>query len=200
MSPIVESPDGLDFDIGGNANKIGLGVSYDDNPEELLDTIDMDHMSVLNVEPAGFQTLEHRFNGPSFLVRRKGFLGVAEGYKDLRFGFPGLVLDHGSRQVAELSADAVDVVQSPFLLMFEIIEDMQGTYLLAGPRVFHPEVVPDADMILGSVIVEPLEPFESDELTVSDKAFDAAPAEQADEPRHDINSLLVIGVPRLGAA
>lgn len=41
MSPIVESPDGLDFDIGGNANKIGPGVSYNDNPEELLDTIDV---------------------------------------------------------------------------------------------------------------------------------------------------------------
>lgn len=54
-------------------------------------------------------------------------------------------------------------------------------------------------MILDSVIVEPLEPFVSDELTVSDKAFDAAPAEQADEPRHDINSLLVIGVPRSGS-
>ncbi len=53
-------------------------------------------------------------------------------------------------------------------------------------------------MILDSVIVEPLEPFVSDELTVSDKAFDAAPAEQADEPRHDINSLLVIGVPPFG--
>lgn len=158
----------------------------------------MDHMSVLNVEPAGFQTLEHRFNGPSFLVRRKDILGGAEGYKDLRFGFPGLVLDHGSRQVAELSADAVDVVQNPLLPMFEIIEDVLGTYLLAGPRVLHPEVVPDADMIPDSVIVEPLEPFISDELTVSDKAFDAAPAEQPDELRHDINSLLVIGVPPFG--
>ena len=53
-------------------------------------------------------------------------------------------------------------------------------------------------MILDGVIVEPLEPFESDELTVSDKAFDAAPAEQPDEPLHDINSLLAIGVPPFG--
>lgn len=108
-------------------------------------------MSVLDIEPAGFQTLEHRFNGPSFLVRGKGFLGFAEGYKDLRFVFPGLVLDNGSGQVAELSADAVDVAQNPLLPMFEIIEDVPGTYLLAGPRVFHPEVVPDADMILVSL-------------------------------------------------
>ena len=53
-------------------------------------------------------------------------------------------------------------------------------------------------MILDGVIVEPLEPFESDELTVSDKAFDAAPAEQPDEPLHDINPFLVIGVPPFG--
>lgn len=43
MPPIVENPDGLDFDIGGNANKIGSGVSHNDNPEESLDTIDMGH-------------------------------------------------------------------------------------------------------------------------------------------------------------
>ena len=92
-------------------------------------------MSVLDIEPAGFQTLEHRFNGSSFLVRRKGFLGVAEGYKDLRVGFPALVLDHGSRQVAELSADAVDVVQNPLLPMFEIIKDVLGTYLRPTPHL-----------------------------------------------------------------
>lgn len=34
MSPIVENHEGLDFDIGGNANKIGHGVSYDYNPEK----------------------------------------------------------------------------------------------------------------------------------------------------------------------
>ena len=60
---------------------------------------------------------------------------VAEGYKDLRFGFFGLVLDHGSRQVAELSADAVDVVQNPLLPMFEIIEDVLGTYLRSTPHL-----------------------------------------------------------------
>lgn len=31
----------------------------------------------------------------------------------------------------------------------------------------------------------------SDELTVSDKAFDADPAEQPDEPLHDINSRVI---------
>lgn len=53
-------------------------------------------------------------------------------------------------------------------------------------------------MIQNSVIVKPLEPFISDELAVSDKAFDAAHAEQPDEPLHDINSLFVIGVPPFG--
>lgn len=92
------------------------------------------------------------------------------------------------------------MVQDALFAMLEIIEDVPGTYLLAGSRVFHPEVVPNADMILDSVIVEPLEPFMSDELMVSDTAFDAAPAEQPDEPLQDINSLLVIGVPPVWAA
>ena len=33
--PIVENPDGLDFEISGNANKVGPGISYNDNPEAL---------------------------------------------------------------------------------------------------------------------------------------------------------------------
>ena len=36
---VVENPDGLDFDVGGNANQAGPCVSYNDNSEELLDTI-----------------------------------------------------------------------------------------------------------------------------------------------------------------
>lgn len=54
--PVVKHHDGFDFDIGGNADKIGPGVSYNGNPEGLLDAIDMNHMSVLIIEPAGFQT------------------------------------------------------------------------------------------------------------------------------------------------
>ena len=46
MPPIVEYPDGLDFEIGGNANKVGPGISDNDNPEKLLDTIDMNHMRI----------------------------------------------------------------------------------------------------------------------------------------------------------
>ena len=35
MPPIVEYPDSLDFEISGNANKVGPGISYNDNPEAL---------------------------------------------------------------------------------------------------------------------------------------------------------------------
>lgn len=31
--PIVECPDGLDFEIGCEANQVGPGVGYNDNPE-----------------------------------------------------------------------------------------------------------------------------------------------------------------------
>ena len=196
--PIVENPDGLDFDIGGNANKIGPGVSYNDNPEELLDTIDMGHMSVLNVEPAGFQTFEHRFNGPPFLVIREGFLRAAEGNEDLRFRLSGLVLDNGTGQIAEFSTDTIDTVQDAFLSMFEVCEDMLGPYLSVGSRVFHPEVVVDADMVLDSVVVEPFEPLITDKLTVRYQAFNTVTTEQADEPLHDIDSFLAIGVSPLG--
>ena len=38
--------------------------------------------------------------------------------------------------------------------MFEIGEDVLGSYLSVGSWVFHPEVVADADMVLDSVVVE----------------------------------------------
>ena len=170
--PIVENPDGLDFDIGGNANKIGPGVSYNDNPEELLDTIDMNHMRILNIEPAGFQAFEHRFNGPYFLVSRKGFLRVAEGYEDLRFWPPGLVFNDGAGKIAEFATDTIDTVQDTLFPVFEIGKDMLRTYPSTCSGIFHPEVVADADMVLDRVVVEPLEPFVSDELPVCDQAFD----------------------------
>jgi|GEM_PF-6870714 len=37
-------------------------------------------------------------------------------------------------------------------------------------------------MVLDGIIVEPLEPFVTDELPVCDQAFDAVMTKQADEP------------------
>ena len=126
MPPIVENPDILDFKIGGDTNQVGPGVSYNDNPEELLDTIYMNHIRIHNIEPAGFQTLEHCFYSPSFLISREGFLRAAEGDEDLWLRLPVLVLDDGAGQVAELSADPVDAMQDTFFPVFEIGEDMLG--------------------------------------------------------------------------
>lgn len=151
-------------------------------------------MRILNIEPAGFQALEHRFNGPSFLVSREGFLRAAEGNEDLWFRLSGLVLDDSTGQVAELSADTIDTVQDAFFPVFEIGEDVLRPYLFTRSGIFHPEVVSDADMVLDSTVVKPLEPFVTDELSVCDEAFDAVAAKQADKPLYDSDSLLTVGV------
>ena len=155
-------------------------------------------MRILNIEPTGFQTFEHRFNGPSFLVSRESFLRVAEGYEDLRFRLPSLVFDDGTGQIAELSADPIDTVQDAFFPVSEIGEDMLRPYLAASPGIFHPEVVADTDVVLDSVVVKPFEPFVTDELPVCDQTFDAVTSEQSDEPLHDVDSLLAVGVPAFG--
>jgi len=59
---------------------------------------------------------------------------------------------------------------------------MLRPYLSSCSGVFYPEVVTDADMVLDGIIVEPLEPFVTDELPVCDQAFDAVMTKQADEP------------------
>ena len=43
-------------------------------------------------------------------------------------------------------------------------------------------------------VVKPFEPFVTDELTVCNQTFDAVTSEQSDEPRHDVDSLLEVGV------
>ena len=155
-------------------------------------------MRILNIEPAGSKTLEHRFNGPSFLASRKGFFRVAEGYEDLRFGSPGLVFNDGAGKIAEFATDTIDTVQDTLFPVFEIGKDMLRPYLFTCSGIFNPEVVTDADMVLDRVVVEPLEPFVTDELPVCDQAFDAVTTKQADEPLHDIDSLLAVGVPAFG--
>ena len=155
-------------------------------------------MRILNIKPTGFQTFEHRFNGPSFLVSRKGFLRAAEGYEALRFRLPSLVFDDGTGQIAELSADPVDSVQDTLLPVFEIGKDMPRPYLFTRSGILHPEVVADADMVLNGVVIKPLEPFVTDELPVCDQTFDAVTSEQSNEPLHDVDSLLAVGVPAFG--
>ena len=75
---------------------------------------------------------------------------------------------------------------------------MLRPYLSTCSGIFHPEVVADADMVLDSVVVEPLEPFVTDELAVCDQTFDAVASEQSDESLHDVDSFLAVGVPAFG--
>ena len=152
-------------------------------------------MCVLDIESAGFQTFEHRFNGPPFLVIREGFLLAAKGNENLRFVLPGLVFDDGTCQIAEFSTDTVDAVQYTFFFVFEVCEDMLGPYLSTCSGIFHPEVASDADVVLDSAVVKPFEPFVTDGLTVCNQTFDAVTSEQLDGPLHDVDSLLEVGVP-----
>ncbi len=69
----------------------GPGIGNNDNPEELLNTIYENHLPILNIEPTGFQALEHHFNGLSFHVRLEGFIRTAEEYKNLRLRLSGVV-------------------------------------------------------------------------------------------------------------
>ena len=132
------------------------------------------------------------------LVGREGFLRAAEGNEDLWLGLAGLVLDDCTRQVAEFTTNTVDTMQDALLSVLEIGEDVLSPHLSSGSGVFHPEVVTYADMVLDGVVVKPLEPFVTDELAVCDQALDAVASEQSDEPLHDIDSLLAVGVRAFG--
>lgn len=90
------------------------------------------------------------------------------------------------------------IVENPDSLDFEIGDDMLRPYRFSCSGILHPEVITDADMVLDSISVEPLETFVTDELPVCDQAFDTITSKQADEPLNNIDSLLAVGVPELG--
>lgn len=77
---------------------------------------------------------------------------------------------------------------------------MLGPYLSTCSGIFPPppEVISDADVVLDSIVVKPFEPFVTDELTICNQTFDAVMSEQSDEPLHDVDSLLEVGVPAFG--
>ena len=196
--PIVENPDGLDVDIQEDAHEIGPGIGNDKNSEELLDTIDMNHMRTFYIEPAGFQTLEHCFNSPSLFIGEEGILRSAERDENLWLRYSRLILEQCSGKVAEFTADPIDSVKDPLFAMMEIGKDMLRTDLLPASRIFDPEIIPDTDMVLDSIVIEPSEPFFSDKLPVSDKTLDILPPEQANEPVHNVYPFLPVRVPSLG--
>ena len=101
--PLLRTLTALTLMLAAMPTQVGPGIGNNNNPEELPDTIDMNHMRVLDIESAGFQTLKHGLDSPSFLICREGFLRAAEGNEDLRFRLSSLVLDNGTGQIAEFS-------------------------------------------------------------------------------------------------
>ncbi|MDD7456155.1 MAG: hypothetical protein PUK70_07930 [Bacteroidales bacterium] len=120
--PVVENPDSLDLDVGCKTNTVGQGKGNNDNHEELLDTIYMSHMRVLDIELAGFQAFEHGLGSPSFLLGRECFFRSAERNEVLRLRLSGLVFDNVSGQIAEFTTDTVYTMQDAFFPVFEIGE------------------------------------------------------------------------------
>ena len=90
--PVVENPDSLDFDIGGNANTVGPGIGNNNNPEEFLDTIDMNHMRVLDIESVGFQTLKNGLDSSLSLYAERASSGRQKETMICGSGFPVLSL------------------------------------------------------------------------------------------------------------
>ena len=113
--------------------------------------------------------IKARLDLPSFLISGKGKIRSAEGYEYLQFGHSVRVLEPCSGKVAQLALDAVYAMKNQFLLVLEMYEHALDTLLLSRPRIFNPEVLLDAKMVLNAPVVEPFHPFLTYELPVCNK-------------------------------
>lgn len=62
------------------------------------------------------------------------------------------------------------LVEKLFLADLKVIEEPRCSDSLSGRRFINPKILSDADVVPDSHVVEPSDPFLSDELTVVQKA------------------------------
>ena len=129
-----------------------------------------------------------------FLIGHDCIFGTVEAYEDLQFGDSVGVLDPAPGKIDIFTLMKEELIVKLLLSYPEVIEEPPCTYPLAGGRPDNPEVLPDTDVIPDASVVEPPDPFLSDELPVGHQAIDTVLSEKVDEPLHDFPAFLPIGI------
>ena len=190
---VVENPDGLQ-QIHDNTDAIGPEEGDGEDGEQPFYPLDVGEVGVLDVEAAGLQGFEARFDLPAHFIDVDGFLRLVEGEDYLEFGLAVAVLHPCGGEVAVLAVDEVDAVKMSRLSDLEVKERPESLEVAAVARLVHPEVLADAYVVAYAVVVEPSYPSLADELPVGDEAVDGGLAEELDVPLHQFYPLLGVGV------
>lgn len=106
---------GLDLGVLFDTDEIGSCEGDDHDPEELLDTLKVHQMGVLDVEAACFHPAEARLDLPPLLIAGYGELRPAERYDDLQLGHPAGVFESRAGKVAQLPLDSVYAAERKLL-------------------------------------------------------------------------------------
>ena len=108
---------GLDLGVLFDTDEISPCEGDDHDPEELLDTLKVHQMGVLDVEAACFHPAEARLDLPPLLIAGDSELRPAERDDDLQLRNPVGVLESGTRKVAQLPLDSVYAAERKLLLV-----------------------------------------------------------------------------------
>lgn len=190
---VVENPDGLQL-VHDDADAIGPEEGDGEDGEQPFNPLDVGEMCVFDVEPAGLQGFEARFDLPAGFIGLDGLLGSVERQEYLEFGLAVAVLHPCGGEVAVLFVDKVDALKVFRLSDFEVMERPESLEVAAVARLAHPEVLADAYVVAYAVVVEPSYPSLADELPVGDEAVDGGLAEELDVSLHQFYPLLGVGV------
>ena len=148
----------------------------------------------LDIEPRGFHSSKSRLDLPAFLIGQNGFFGTVETSENLKFRHTIGVFDSATGKIDIFAFMKEEFVVEFLLPGSEVIEQPPCTDSLTGRGLVNPEVLPYAYIIPYASVVEPANPFLSDELAVGDKAVYAVLYEKADEAFHEFPLLLPIGI------
>ena len=158
------------------------------------DALHVAHMGVLDVEAGGFHGLGGRLDLPAFLIGHDSAFRAVEAYENLQFRDTIGVLYPAPGKIDIFTLVKEDLMVEFLLPYPEVIEEPPCTYPVAGGRPDDPEVLPDTDVIPDASVVQPSDPFLSDELPVGHQAIDTVRTEKTDEPLHDFLTFLPIGI------
>lgn len=180
------------------ANEICPYKSHAYHSNKSCDALHVAHVGVLDIEAGGFHGLEGSLDLPAFPICDDRLLGTVEAYEDLQFGDSVGVFYPTARKIDILSLVEKELIVKLLVSDLEVIEEPPCTYPLTGGRLDNPEVLPDTDVIPDASVVQPSDPFLSDELPVGHQTIDAVRSEKADEPLHDFLSFLPVGIATFG--
>lgn len=176
------------------ANEIRPNQCYADHRRQTRDALDVAQVGVLDVESGGLHGAKACLNLPALFVGCHGSFRMVIANQDLQFRHSIRVFQHGTCNIDIFPFKQKQLFVDTLLSEFESVKQMPCPDILGGFGIAQPEILLDSQVVTDTSVVEILDPFLTDKLSVGNERIDTLGAEQ---PYKSINQpcpLLPVGI------